>query len=105
MPIVLCCGMVNTLTITDDKERISYHLQHGLRNPLANQSLFHIDGLMQDCSISSALAVEILQYALNHRYDVRLPMMPKHTMLMICVIGVTQTTAFISVSIMSIKMF
>ena len=31
----------------------------------------YIDGLVQDCSISSALAMEILQFELSHRYEAR----------------------------------
>ena len=32
-------------------------------------TLAHIDGLVQDCSISSALAMEILLSCTNHRYN------------------------------------
>ena len=43
--------------------RVFETLHHG------SQTQGYVDGLVQDCSISSALAMEIIQFALSHRYN------------------------------------
>ena len=57
--------------IVDTKSSPKPVLIHGLLDSWTNvEKILHIDGLAQDCGCSSALAMELLEFAVRHRYKV-----------------------------------